>query len=175
MDNAEKNSYVKNQITNALLKLLETKELCDISISEITNKAQVSRISFYRNYETKEAVLREYIQKLFCEWNREYDENGKPHSDQAHVGAMFAHFIKYKPFYLLLHERGISYLMRDAVGEVMTKGLNIPDRESNIGAYILSFFVYGFYGWVEEWFACGMQESAEEMVELLVLTSGVRQ
>lgn len=50
MDNAEKNSYVKKQITNAILILLKEKELKDISISEITSTAQVSRISFYRNY-----------------------------------------------------------------------------------------------------------------------------
>ena len=46
MDNTEKNSYVKKQITNALLSLLKEKELKDISISEITTTAQVSRVSF---------------------------------------------------------------------------------------------------------------------------------
>ena len=33
VDNTGKNSYVKKQITNALLKLLKEKELKDISIS----------------------------------------------------------------------------------------------------------------------------------------------
>ena len=40
MDNTEKNSYVKKQITNALLSLLKEKELKDISISE-NEKAKI--------------------------------------------------------------------------------------------------------------------------------------
>ena len=50
VNNNEKNSYVKEQITKALLILLKEKELKDISVSEITTVAHVSRVSFYRNY-----------------------------------------------------------------------------------------------------------------------------
>lgn len=42
MDNIEKNTYVKKQITNAIIELLNIKEIKNISISEITNTAQVS-------------------------------------------------------------------------------------------------------------------------------------
>jgi hypothetical protein len=37
----------------------------------------------------------------------------------------------------------------------------------NLGAYTAAFISYGLYGWVEEWIARGMQESPEEMAELL--------
>ena len=53
MNNQDKNTYVKQQITTTLLKLLKEKELSDIHIGEITKKAQVSRNSFYRNYADK--------------------------------------------------------------------------------------------------------------------------
>lgn len=171
MDNAAKNTYVKNQITNALIELLKTKELSNISVSEITQKAQVSRVSFYRNYETKEAVLREYIEKLFGEWTKEYDEKEEHRSGRAFMGAMFGHFLRYKCFYLLLHERGLSYLLKDVI-----VGISGPKREyTNGGAYVAAFFAYGIYGWVEEWFERGMQESAEEMAELMARTSGMSQ
>ena len=45
MNNAEKNTCVKGQITAAFLELLETKELKDISVSQIASEAGVSRIS----------------------------------------------------------------------------------------------------------------------------------
>lgn len=53
MDNMEKNTYVKTQLTAALLGLLEEKDLRDISISEIASAAGVHRVSFYRNHREK--------------------------------------------------------------------------------------------------------------------------
>ena len=72
MDNAEKNIYVKKQITAALLELLETKELKDISVSQITATAKVSRISFYRNYQDKEDILRVYMKQLMADFRYEH-------------------------------------------------------------------------------------------------------
>ena len=53
MNNEQKNTYVKKRITTALLALLKEKPLSDISVSELTNKAEINRVSFYRNYQSK--------------------------------------------------------------------------------------------------------------------------
>ena len=45
MNNQDKNTYVKQQITTTLLELLKEKEMADNNIGEITKKAQVSRNS----------------------------------------------------------------------------------------------------------------------------------
>lgn len=37
----------------------------------------------------------------------------------------------------------------------------------NFGAYTAAFIANGIYGWIEEWFLRGMQESGEEMTRLL--------
>lgn len=39
MNNQDKNTYVKQQITTTLLELLKEKELSDINIGEITKKS----------------------------------------------------------------------------------------------------------------------------------------
>ena len=59
MNNEQKNTYVKMQITTALLELLKEKPLSDITVSELTNKAEIGRVSFYRNYQNKEDILKE--------------------------------------------------------------------------------------------------------------------
>ena len=69
-NNEQKNTYVKKQITLALLELLKEKPLVDISISELTQKAQIGRVSFYRNYQTKEDILREESDRLLKEWGK---------------------------------------------------------------------------------------------------------
>ena len=68
MNNQDKNTYVKRQITNTLLELLKEKELSDINIGEITDKAEVSRNSFYRNYADKEDItLEDAVDALYGE------------------------------------------------------------------------------------------------------------
>ena len=42
-------------------------------------------------------------------------------------------------------------------------------EDTNIWAYTKSFIAYGTYGWIEEWIARGMEESADTMAEMLAL------
>ena len=46
MNNEQKNTYVKQQLTRALLELLQKKTLAEISVSELTERAGVGRVSF---------------------------------------------------------------------------------------------------------------------------------
>lgn len=162
VDNTGKNSYVKKQITNALLKLLKEKELKDISISEITTTAQVSRISFYRNYEDKDSVIKEYMHLTINEWNKNHPQNSM-NTEEDILGDIFAYLTEYKDFYLLLKDRGILYFLKD----IMRDLFGPKDEYTNLQAYTVAFINNGIYGWIEEWFLRGMQESGEEMTELL--------
>lgn len=164
MDNAEKNIYVKKQITAALLELLETKELKDISVSQITATAKVSRISFYRNYQDKEDILRVYMKQLMADFR--YEHRAKDdQSEQNLLREIFDFLIEYKDFYLLLGKRNLFYLLKELIIEICGPKPEAP----NLAAYTAAFISYGLYGWIEEWFARGMQESAWEMAQLLKL------
>lgn len=48
-------------ITDALISLMEEKDFSDISITEIVEKADVSRQSFYRHFSTKEEIFDNYF------------------------------------------------------------------------------------------------------------------
>lgn len=162
MNNTEKNSYVKTQITNALLKLLKEKEYKDISISEITTTAQVSRISFYRNFNDKDAIIKEYIHFTLNDWNKNHPKTND-HTEDDILGDIFAYITEYKDFYLLLRDRGIFYFLKDIIIDALGPKAEYP----NFGAYTAAFIANGIYGWIEEWFLRGMQESGEEMTKLL--------
>lgn len=162
MDNAQKNSYVRKQIANALIDLLRDKELKDISVSEITRTAQVGRMSFYRNYTEKEDILRQHISELLLAWQKDFEAVGS--QDMGEMwGSLFSHFNRHRDFYLLLYRRGLSLLLLDSV-----KAICGPKKEQgNLEAYFAAFMSHGLYGWIDEWFARGMEESAEIMAVLL--------
>ena len=133
----------------------------DISVSELVDAAGVGRASFYRNYERKEDILKSYLTTLFHEWTDEcYKDSEMPLSEQ--VRTMISHFEKYRSFYQLLNERGLTYLLKDVI-----IGICGPKPEyEKVQAYATAFVAYTLYGWIDVWFQRGMVETADEIAEL---------
>lgn len=65
LSNEENNKITKDSIQEALLYLLSKKNIDDISVTEIVNKAGVSRTAYYRNYNSKEEILKEFSSNIF--------------------------------------------------------------------------------------------------------------
>ena len=157
MSNEARNTYVLQHITDTFLNLLQDKPICEISISELCDKAGVGRASFYRNYECKEDILRAYIDVLFREWT----QNGNVALSEQ-VRTMIAHFEKHRSFYKLLNDRDLTYLLKDVIiGRCGPK----PEHEA-AQAYASAFVAYVLYGWIDVWFQRGMKESSDQIAEL---------
>lgn len=62
--NQEANQVTQECIETALLLLMQEKDFDDITITEITSRAGVSRTAYYRNYASKEDVLRNVFNRL---------------------------------------------------------------------------------------------------------------
>ena len=160
--NEARNTYVIEHITDTVMKLLKEKPLNEISISEIVNDAAVGRTSFYRNFETKEDVVKKHIAVLIEKWDQDHKASGK-NSNAELYGSLFKHLKDNSDFYLLLKERNLMHLFLEVFLEIFG-----PKSDyGNMWAYTTAFITYGTYGWIEEWIKRGMQESAETMVELL--------
>ena len=154
----EANAFVKECITTALIQMLERKDFDNISITGLVQKAGVGRVSFYRNFESKEDVIRKHLKSLLDEWAKQYEgvENYNL------VEAIFEHFYNHRKLFILLYKRGLSYLNLESVKDAC----GAKPEQPNIIAYTAAFIAYGLYGWIEEWFKRGMQESPTEMAEL---------
>ncbi|MCM1123860.1 MAG: TetR/AcrR family transcriptional regulator [Eubacterium sp.] len=161
MSNEARNSYVMQHITDALLELLHHKPIQRITISELCDLADVGRVSFYRNYESKEDILKTYVTQIFQEWVEEYEQNnGMPLNEL--VRSIFTHFENHIGFYRMLNDQKLIYLLKDVIVGLFGAKADSSKNE----AYAKTFFVYSLYGWIEVWFQRGMQESAEELAEL---------
>ncbi|MBQ6395105.1 MAG: TetR/AcrR family transcriptional regulator, partial [Atopobiaceae bacterium] len=92
MDRTRKtNTVVRRNITDALIELMGEKQFESITISEITERAEVARVSFYRNFSGKADVLRKAAQ-LKTEQFLESIEPGLRQKDpRAYVTALLEH------------------------------------------------------------------------------------
>lgn len=78
---SQSNVLVKECIVTALLKLIYTKPLSAITISELCEKAGVSRMSFYRNYESKEEIFKKRLEEIFEEYRKDSEREHKKYLD----------------------------------------------------------------------------------------------
>ncbi len=161
MSNEGRNKYVIKHITDSLLNLLEKKEIEDITISELCDNAGIGRVSFYRNFNSKEDILRAHVNELFDGWKSSWEKDNKLPLSSG-IGMVFGHFEQHRAFYRLLNERHMVYLLKDVILDMMELKPDLPKGE----AYAKAFAAYSLYGWIEVWFRRGMQESAEEMKQL---------
>jgi AcrR family transcriptional regulator len=63
-NNQEANAITRECIESALILLMQTKRFEDITVTDITRKAGVSRTAYYRNYTSKEDILGGYMRNL---------------------------------------------------------------------------------------------------------------
>ena len=161
MNNAQKNSYVKKQITATLIDLLKKKSLSEISISELTDNAGIGRVSFYRNYQGKEDILKEESNRLIREWGKLYESNPES-APETLFPSLFDFYRDHKDFYTTLYNAGLSSIMM----ETIIVAIQITPDMKNLEAYMKSFWAYGIYGWLLEWIKRGMPESGKELSSL---------
>jgi AcrR family transcriptional regulator len=164
MNNEQKNTYVKKQILTALLDLLKEKPLSDISVSELTSKAEIGRVSFYRNYQNKEDILKEESDRLIKEWGRLYESNPES-TPESLFPSLFDFYRDHREFYTILYNAGMSSIMM----ETIISTIQIMPEMPNLEAYMKSFWAYGIYGWMLEWIKRGMQEGGKELKILFSL------
>jgi AcrR family transcriptional regulator len=163
MNPQEKNTYVKKQITKALISLMGKKKLNDISISEICDKAQVGRASFYRNYDSKEEVIQHHTDKLINDWADDIDKDPSANIYNF-FQSLFQHFQKNQAFYKTLYKQNISSMILTAI----RNRLNMDKDIGPSSLYSRAFIAYGIFGWIDVWFSNGMKETPEELNRLIV-------
>ena len=162
MNNQEKNSYVRKQLLRALLDMMEEHNLHAIPISDLTRRAGVGRASFYRNYASKEDVLRQEADRLAREWQQQYDRQA--HAAPSEVLVSLLDFYKaHSAFYLALYRAGLSEIV---LGTLLEQAAVSPDLPNAV-AYLRASVAYMIFGWVVEWMKRGMPESGTELAKMI--------
>jgi len=153
------NAIIRESITEALLILMKQKPFAQITITEIVQKAGVGRVTFYRNYFSKEDVLVSALNEAGRQWWAEFQASGRC----DYVEALFAHCITVKDIALLLCEHGLMHLLFQNINDT----LGPQKGDSELLAYQKSYLAGCAFGVLNEWVRRGMTDSPQKMSELL--------
>lgn len=157
----QKRSYAKARLTEAMLRLLKTKKIDEISVSELCEAAGLSRISFYRNYPSLEDILKQHFETITSSFLKDTSLNFRTTPRKEFIRYLAGHMLKHKELVSLLMENGLSYLLKEAFDEAFLRSVEIyhdPYRcYAASGAY---------FNLISYWFRSGCRESPEELAEL---------
>lgn len=155
------NLFVRDCITKALFKLMKSKNYHDITVSALVKTAGVSRNSFYRNYQSIEDILRQYLVEQTSQWWNEYIADPNPNI----IAETFQHFLNMREEILLLYRAGLSHLLMEHI--ILCGKQSLTGEVSN--AYQTAFMSGDLCGLTNEWILRGMKETPAEMQALFLM------
>lgn len=145
----EANAFVKECITTALIKMMQEHSFGSISITNLVELAGVARVSFYRNFTSKEDVIKQHLDFLIQKWGAEFEKTGSPDTFSE---SLANHYYKYRDFYLLLYRHNLSAMIYENIREA----LHIDSVDEQNERFRRAVWAGAIFGWLDEWARQGM-------------------
>ena len=159
---SQSNVIAKKSVVSALLELIYEKPISMISISELTNRAGVSRMTFYRNYNSIEEIFEKELDGIFQKY--ELDDGSSIegiYCDEIHTRHCFEYFYSYRQFFEGLVYCGFGDMfLKKLTDYIYKKWHEIVEQDEEYKLVGFAGFVYSTYMlWKEK----NYEESVEEM------------
>lgn len=159
------NQIIRESITEALLILMASKPFSKITIIELSEKAGVGRVSFYRNYNSKEEVLVCLLKAKALEWL----ESIKDSDGQDYIESYFECCQGLIGIAKLLRQHELTYLLMETLQSLMGPAVDEPADS----AYKKACLCGCIYGVMTEWIRRDMSDSPEEISRVLAVPKGM--
>lgn len=162
----ERNRFTRMCIGDALIALMKQKDFKKITVSDISKKAGLSRMTYYNYYVKKEDIINDYLAELVAEYMNE--DNRHPE-----IGAMMSYkhilfslnfFDKYADFFSTLEGSGLHSLIINAVNTFVEENIfkKYPGSIYELYCYagaLLNIFL--------KWEKNGKNISAENLAQII--------
>ncbi|GAY71949.1 TetR/AcrR family transcriptional regulator [Lentilactobacillus kosonis] len=155
-------------LATALLELLQNTNLEDIKISKLVERAGVSRMAFYRNFETVGDVLKDYFEPKI---NRLFDDVIFKTPVNQKMFAISNFFTEFDSTMKLSIDRHFEYIIRQIFFNNMQRFYQSLDDINQIPEsnrrYWIGFMSAGVYNIWREWFLNDKRDSLDDVHKLL--------
>ena len=151
------------KIERIFISLLQTREIQEISVSDICKGAQLNRSTFYANYIDIYDLADKIRDTLETDFNALF-KNSSNESGSDDVIKIFRHISENQLFYKTYFKLGY-----DNKHEAMIYDVNRAEQDFNNKhlEYHIEFFKSGFNAIIKMWLAGGCIESPEEMADII--------
>ncbi|MBR3357313.1 MAG: TetR/AcrR family transcriptional regulator [Solobacterium sp.] len=156
----------RKAIGDAILDELEQKEFSRIKVTDVIQRAGISRMSFYRYYENLYDALCDYLDIVVTGYMIEGGELNDPGVFMCleHIEFSLNYFDRYSRYFLILNRHGLYTVLIDAVNEYMMKNI-LPQKKLHM--YELYAYAGGLLNSFLKWEEGGKRESAHNVARMI--------
>lgn len=161
MEKTDDRIFFTECLVQAILQLAREKPFAEISVTELCQKAGVSRMTFYRSFHSKEEALYRYVDWIVEKYKREIvrDKGFAAYIRMEYIVLIFTYFSTYRELIDCMVKHHIDDYLRKKF--VQTE-LNLTMR-SDFDAqsrYMAVAYANALYGVLTEWLCSGSMEDA---------------
>lgn len=177
MENRENQrvALTKRLLLEALLTLLETKHIQQISVTELCGRAGINRTTFYKHYNTPNDILEELERKYAAEMAQLQDD-GMPAEKRIEACCVFLH--QHKDMIRLLMRNGMDdeiatqtliRLFQQAAAASSDFDRSVYDETDQ--KLIITYIVNGCCSLLRTWLVEELPKTPQEIAALLYLVA----
>lgn len=170
----------EKSIQRALLAILKTKQLEEITVAELCREAEINRGTFYSHYKDVFEAFMKYlfsiIEDLRISFKKPYTQSNKNLTDiEPDMIEIFNHVYKYRDFYsVIFHDKSpIMYYLAlfQEVQSLVKESIKGYYNENDFGVkidYLASYNANAILGMLMEWNKEGYRSQISDLNEQLM-------
>lgn len=158
----------KQYLSEALFLLLKKEPYKNISIQKIVEKAGMSRMAYYRNFDSKDEIVQFYLNKITNAFLTKTKINLLSLDLRSYLVTLFTHLLDYQELGLLLYKNDILHFVKIEFDKVYyNKAKNKPEL------YNYLFVSGGLFNVYKLWLSQGCKETPEELGDMLIILANI--
>ena len=168
----------KKLLLDGLTQLMQTKDVSEISVKELSDLVDINRGTFYLHYRDIFDMLNKTEDELFSRFNEIVEKDLLTENPQKCLDATPLPFLKDICNYLSENENTVRALLgphgdlafvnrlKDLVRERINHVWKHSNFEYEYAEYYFCFLISGYMGLIEHWFDTGLKETPDQLAEL---------
>lgn len=156
--------FLKDCIADALLTKMKEKQFDKITADEIIAAADVGRMTYFRNFSSKQDILTYKIIRLWETESEQRDLRERRKFDINNAIDFFEINYSFKEIFDLIYSSGLQSTLLNAFYKIMVPSTT----ENDFQKYRERFYAYGLFGLLDEWIISGYKETPKQMAEMLI-------
>ncbi len=164
--NEELKRITRESLLEALLEIWETKPYEKITVTELTQRAGVSRMAFYRNYASKDEIVAEHVRELYANYTAQIEHEGRTH--YIDYAVRFFSYIKTNANFMRKALRaGFDWALLESIEDYLSNDYVLRVVDVDMARlkdpHLLRFAAGGYLNVLEKWLEEGMTETPQEI------------
>lgn len=169
--NNKRSKITRYALKTALINLLKTKHISEVTVTDICKEASINRSTFYSHFENQMDVLKEIENDIYEQFKLYLP--GETVCDYKQTLSNNLEFIKNneETFKVLLSDNG-NQSFKNTIAK-LSFGVNKEAADDTAFRYHRIFNINGFIGIIDHWLNTGMKESVDYMSDLILKLSNL--